>query len=84
MIFTYQILRPLKLTHHTRRCVCFYPRAFNVMPQIDRLLVLLRVAKEVSAEIPVPGLSSALALALHVAEKAKVCLSRSCRSRRHT
>lgn len=35
--------------------------------------MLLRGAKAVSAEIPVPGLSSALEVALIIAEKAKAC-----------
>ncbi|KAL1950399.1 hypothetical protein VTO73DRAFT_5523 [Trametes versicolor] len=38
---------------------------------IDSLLILLRVAKYVSAEIPVPGLSAALEVACSIAQKAK-------------
>ncbi|OJT07771.1 hypothetical protein TRAPUB_1363 [Trametes pubescens] len=41
------------------------------MPSIEPLLTLLRVAKEVSTELPIPGLSTALEIALSVAEKAK-------------
>ncbi|EIW51881.1 uncharacterized protein TRAVEDRAFT_54300 [Trametes versicolor FP-101664 SS1] len=41
------------------------------MPPMEPLLVLLRVAKEVSAGIPFPGLSAALKIALTIAEKAK-------------
>ncbi|EIW51868.1 uncharacterized protein TRAVEDRAFT_54289 [Trametes versicolor FP-101664 SS1] len=41
------------------------------MPPIEPLLVLLRVAQEVSAGIPIPGLSAALKIALNIAEKAK-------------
>lgn len=40
--------------------------------------MLLRVAKYVSAEIPVPGLSAALEVACSIAQKAKVCLPDSC------
>lgn len=42
------------------------------MPTIDVLLLSVRVAKEVSAEIPIPGLSTALMLAVSIMEKAKV------------
>ncbi|KAL1939172.1 hypothetical protein VTO73DRAFT_10213 [Trametes versicolor] len=38
---------------------------------MEPLLVLLRVAKEVSAGIPFPGLSAALKIALTIAEKAR-------------
>lgn len=42
------------------------------MPSVEPLLMLLRVAKEVSTELPVPGLSTALEIAVNIAEKAKV------------
>lgn len=48
------------------------------MPSIDSLLTFLLVAKDASAEIPVPGLSTALGLACSIAQKAKVCLPDSC------
>ncbi|KAL1939176.1 hypothetical protein VTO73DRAFT_10217 [Trametes versicolor] len=41
------------------------------MSTIDTLLMSLRIAKEVSCEIPIPGLSTALALTVSILEKAK-------------
>lgn len=50
------------------------------MSTIDALLMSLRIAKEVSCEIPIPGLSTALALTVSILEKAKVRLPRPCPS----
>ncbi|EIW51885.1 uncharacterized protein TRAVEDRAFT_54304 [Trametes versicolor FP-101664 SS1] len=41
------------------------------MSTIDALLMSLRIAKEVSCEIPIPGLSTVLALTVSILEKAK-------------
>lgn len=63
---------PLSLSFSKRSSspACTYLHA--AMPSLEPLLMLLRVAKEVSTELPVPGLSTALEIAVSIAEKAKV------------